>query len=297
MDCGQVCPQGCAEAQSCFEGSDCLSGVCEEGRCQAPRCDDQVRNGAETDVDCGGDCARGCPFGAACEEGRDCSSGLCEASRCDRGPVEACLSGPHADGDPRRAEACRMLGYLNADRALFVDEAGGALPLRWDPDLFLVAASHSEDMCERAYFAHQNPDGESPSDRARRMGFPVPVAENIAVNLDAASAQHAFMHEPTCTGHRGNILNPRNVTVGIGIIECDQPGFRWDGYVFYTQNFRMDFGRAESSYCQDPALACELPPDPVSTASAECPAQVVQWGWCDYDPAGIMEPRWNCPDD
>lgn len=297
LDCGFTCGQPCATDQLCLLAEDCESLVCDGGRCAAPRCDDSVHNGDEMAQDCGGSCAAGCPADTRCLQASDCLSQICQEGFCAPDPVENCLAGPHAANDPRRQEACRMLGYMNADRNLFVDEAGNALPLQWDPDLFLVAAAHSRDMCERAYFAHQNPDGESPSDRARRMGFNVPVAENIAVNLDAASAQHAFMHEPTCTGHRGNILNPRNVTVGIGIVECDHPGFQWDDYVMYTQNFRMDFGVAESAYCQNPALDCELPPDPVSTATAECPAQVVRWGWCDYDPAEIMEPRWNCPDD
>jgi len=47
---------GCAAGLGCVTSTDCQSGVCTNGICQAPSCDDAVQNGAETDVDCGGDC-------------------------------------------------------------------------------------------------------------------------------------------------------------------------------------------------------------------------------------------------
>lgn len=190
-----------------------------------------------------------------------------------------------------------MLRFINQDRAEFSDESGNAVPTRWDPDMHRVARAHSEDMCRRAFFAHANPDGRSPSDRAQAMGFDVPVAENIAVNQHPASTMHAFMAEPTCTGHRGNILDPRNTRVGIGVHHCNNPNSRWNGYVFYTQNFHMDFSIEEAPYCLDARTSCELPANPVSTATRECPAEQRGWGWCDYDAADIMAPRWNCPQD
>jgi uncharacterized protein YkwD len=51
---------------------------------------------------------------------------------------------------------------------------------------------------------------------APRKRFVRRLAENIAVNQYPASTMHAFMAEATCTGHRGNILDPRNNRVGIG---------------------------------------------------------------------------------
>ena len=41
-------------ATTAASASDCQSGVCTGGICQAPTCNDGVRNGSETDVDCGG---------------------------------------------------------------------------------------------------------------------------------------------------------------------------------------------------------------------------------------------------
>jgi uncharacterized protein YkwD len=297
LDCGGSCAGGCADGTLCVEAADCLSGVCEGESCSTPACDDGVRNGEEVGVDCGASCAAGCSAGTPCSQPADCASRLCTGDVCEQDPVQACLNGPHAAQDDHRAEACEMLRLINQDRAYFVDEAGGAEPARWDPDMYLVAKAHSQDMCQRRFFEHVNPSAEGPSDRARRMGFEVPVAENIAINQWSASTMHAFMAEPTCTGHRGNILNPRNNRVGIGIIRCSASGWRWDGYRFYTQNFHMDFGVAEAPYCLDPRTACELPDNPVSTASQECPQQAVDWGWCTYDPNAIMDPGWGCPND
>ena len=45
------------------------------------RCDDQVQNGAESDVDCGPGCTP-CVAGAQCSEPDDCRSGVCQAMVC-----------------------------------------------------------------------------------------------------------------------------------------------------------------------------------------------------------------------
>ncbi|EDM76079.1 putative lipoprotein [Plesiocystis pacifica SIR-1] len=55
VDCGGSC-EPCADGLGCAEGPDCASGVCEDGTCQAPTCDDEVANGGEYGVDCGGPC-------------------------------------------------------------------------------------------------------------------------------------------------------------------------------------------------------------------------------------------------
>ena len=61
-DCGGPCPLNCADGDGCARNNDCQSGVCgtqgcADGAarcCQAPSCDDNVRNGNESDTDCGG---------------------------------------------------------------------------------------------------------------------------------------------------------------------------------------------------------------------------------------------------
>jgi hypothetical protein len=55
--------------------------VCTGGKCAAPRCDDKVGNGAESDVDCGGTCTA-CSPGARCKTGSDCTSRSCAGNTC-----------------------------------------------------------------------------------------------------------------------------------------------------------------------------------------------------------------------
>jgi len=79
IDCGGPSPYcvRCADGQTCGGGSDCASGVCSGGVCQAPSCTDGLKNGTETDVDCGGPSCPGCGLGKVCGNGNDCSSSVC----------------------------------------------------------------------------------------------------------------------------------------------------------------------------------------------------------------------------
>jgi hypothetical protein len=56
--------------------------------CQAPGCNDSVKNGGESDIDCGGttSCPR-CPNGKGCAAASDCSSTYCGTGTCSPPPV------------------------------------------------------------------------------------------------------------------------------------------------------------------------------------------------------------------
>ena len=106
VDCGGVCPEACADGLDCEAGDDCVGGVCADGVCVAPACDDGVQNGDEVGVDCGGGCPAACPScedrvrnqgeadvdcggpcaacgaGRACGGAEDCESGVCAAGVC-----------------------------------------------------------------------------------------------------------------------------------------------------------------------------------------------------------------------
>jgi len=82
VDCGGGTCAACGTGDSCLLASDCASGVCALGTCQAPSCSDFVQNQGETGVDCGGPCS-GCPFGGGCAMTADCAGGLsCVGSTC-----------------------------------------------------------------------------------------------------------------------------------------------------------------------------------------------------------------------
>lgn len=124
---------------------------------------------------------------------------------------------------------------VNADRA-----ANGVGRVSLSSGLSAVARAHAEDMVKRGFLAHVNPSGMDPRSRAAAAGLNVDVAENIATKSGPMSPQQkvagcerTMMAEPKDdpTNHRGNILNPRWVCVGIGC--AYGPG----GAVYFAQEF------------------------------------------------------------
>ncbi len=68
-------------------------------------CDDDLRNGPETDVDCGGDCGP-CPVGSSCTGPSDCATGICTAQVCQAQPAfDVCQCRPSKCGDCSSARA------------------------------------------------------------------------------------------------------------------------------------------------------------------------------------------------
>jgi uncharacterized protein YkwD/uncharacterized membrane protein required for colicin V production len=124
--------------------------------------------------------------------------------------------------DPE-AEA-EMLRLVNQARA-----SEGLRPLTIDPGLREVARVHSQDMWERQYFGHVDPDGVTPADRVRAGGVRYRmVGENLALAPTTQMAHRGLMNSP---GHRRNIMDPAFSRVGIGVIDGGPLG------KMYTQLF------------------------------------------------------------
>jgi hypothetical protein len=81
VDCGGGQCAACGVGQGCAGPSDCQSGICTAGVCQAPSCTDGLKTGNETDVDCGGACPA-CDDGDDCAIAADCTSGVCTGGVC-----------------------------------------------------------------------------------------------------------------------------------------------------------------------------------------------------------------------
>jgi uncharacterized protein YkwD len=102
------------------------------------------------------------------------------------------------------------------------------LPLQFRQDLVLVARKHSEEMRDRRFFAHVNPDGKDVSDRAKSAGIIYSaIGENLAWSSIPATNQIdplrntviGWMNSP---GHRANILDNIGYTyTGVGIAVKD----------------------------------------------------------------------------
>lgn len=111
--------------------------------------------------------------------------------------------------DTKAAEQ-KALQLLNADR-----KANGLPNLALNGTLTALARDYAQDMIDRNFFSHYNPEGQSPFDRMKQYGVSyVYAGENLAVNSTVEGAEKAFM---SSSGHRDNILNPNYTQVGLGV--------------------------------------------------------------------------------
>ncbi|MGW7070620.1 sigma-70 family RNA polymerase sigma factor [Streptomyces sp. NPDC054855] len=112
----------------------------------------------------------------------------------------------------------------NAERA-----KSGCGPLTLNSKLDDAAQGHSDDMAERDFFDHTNPDGEDPGDRVTAAGYKwTTYGENIAAGQRTpAAVMDSWMNS---SGHRANILNCSFKEIGVGYRQGS-------GGPWWTQNF------------------------------------------------------------
>lgn len=123
-----------------------------------------------------------------------------------------------------QGEEQQAFALLNADR-----RANGLKALGWNQQLADLAREYAQDMINRDFFSHDNPEGQSPFDRMRLRGIKFgSAAENLAFNRSVEAAERAFMDSP---GHRANILDSDFTQVGIGV--CRD----MNGTVYVVQEF------------------------------------------------------------
>jgi uncharacterized protein YkwD len=108
------------------------------------------------------------------------------------------------------ADQKRAVELLNADRA-----KNGLSALKTNSQLTSLAGDYAQDMINRNFFAHNNPEGQTPFDRMKNAGISYTYAgENLAINSNVTAAETAFMNS---SGHRANILNKNYTDVGVGV--------------------------------------------------------------------------------
>lgn len=114
-----------------------------------------------------------------------------------------------------------MLALVNRDR-----QQAGSETLVESPRLSRLAQDYAEYMLRNGSFAHVDPAGRNPQDRAALHGINVRVSENLAWQMSnfeepeilIKRAQASMMAEPPNEmNHRYNILNPRSRFIGIGV--------------------------------------------------------------------------------
>ncbi|MBH3408635.1 CAP domain-containing protein [Pseudomonas glycinae] len=107
-----------------------------------------------------------------------------------------------------------------------------ARPLSWNPALGAAAQGHSKAMAYGNYFAHRDPDGDGPADRARAAGYRGrQIGENIAAGQSSpGKAMAGWLASP---GHCANLMNPMFTQVGAGFAS----EARSDEGVYWTMLF------------------------------------------------------------
>jgi len=129
-----------------------------------------------------------------------------------------------SSGSGLTADEQQAFNLLNADR-----QANGLAPLKINMSLVGLAENYAQDMINRNFFSHYNPEGQSPFDRMAQAGISYRYAgENLAINSSVAGAEKAFMNS---SGHKANILSPNYTEVGIGV------RYSSNGSVYVVQEF------------------------------------------------------------
>ena len=109
----------------------------------------------------------------------------------------------------------------------------GVADLKWAEDMSDAARRHSQDMINRDFFDHTNPDGVDVAGRLDNLGIAwLSVAENIArtttsTEEPAKAALNAWKDSPA---HEANMVNATYEESGVGCAIGD-------GYVYFTQIF------------------------------------------------------------
>lgn len=104
----------------------------------------------------------------------------------------------------------QLLNLINAER-----RTRGLTTLSTSSMLMQVAEAHSQDMINRHFFGHINPDGLNAGDRLNNVGYKWNSwGEVIGEGLTTPTAMfNGWMNSPS---HRANLLNPSFSEIGPG---------------------------------------------------------------------------------
>lgn len=109
---------------------------------------------------------------------------------------------------------------------------------------------HAQDMINKNYFSHTEPDGRTFSERASAFGYTA-WSENIAAGNTSASA--TFCQWKNSSGHNTNMLREQHRSIGIGNV---------NGGGVYRSYWANNFGLAETDHLVEPlteATDCSMP--------------------------------------
>ena len=138
------------------------------------------------------------------------------------------VSAGNGGGGATQTEEEKLLDLINNFRA-----QNGQPALARNGKLDTAALSHSRDMANRGYFAHNSPEGSTPDQRIAAAGYSYSWwGENIYRSAPGDdSAQSAFTSWVNSSGHRANMLSSNFTQIGIGRATAS------DGRTYWTNTF------------------------------------------------------------
>lgn len=107
-----------------------------------------------------------------------------------------------------------ILALVNAER-----QKMGAEAVKKNESLQSLAQFRAQDMCNRNYMAHVDPDGKNAGDYTSDFGINRNIGENIGSGESVRSIHEGLMQSAS---HMRLILNPKNTEVGFGFCWNDQ---------------------------------------------------------------------------
>lgn len=131
-----------------------------------------------------------------------------------------------------------------------IERSRYSLPaLTYEPGLVKLARYHSQNMLQRDFFAHRDPQGFDIAGR-RKKYYPTLVVSSVGENIGKfRNSTGSFSPQELVAGwmnspsHRENILHPDYTHLGVGIV-------KQGGTLFATQNFATPLAKIKTNLPQ-----------------------------------------------
>jgi len=115
----------------------------------------------------------------------------------------------------------QLIALINTERS-----SRGLVTLSPDSILMQVAENHSQDMVDRNFFSHINPDGLGPAERVTNAGYSwSALGETIGAGYSTPQAM--FDGWMNSSGHRDILLSPDYTEIGVGYVAGGTYGHYW----------------------------------------------------------------------
>jgi uncharacterized protein YkwD len=115
----------------------------------------------------------------------------------------------------------QLLNLINAERS-----TRGLAPLDADNLLRQVAEAHSQDMVNRRFFSHTNPDGLDPAERLEQAGYEA-IAWGETLGAGYTSATAMFNGWISSSSHTAILFSPDYTEIGLGYVAGGPYGHYW----------------------------------------------------------------------